>query len=107
MTNKEAIEILKPLTEYSVDKNGIGTFPMVSTPLQAEALGLAIEALEEKPQGEWIFEEDIITFPGNYMKCSNCGMGAVFLEDGQFLSNYCHWCGAKMKDWYPKRGEEE
>jgi len=46
MNNKEAIETLKPLTEYSVDKNGIGTFPMVSTPLQAEALGLAIKALE-------------------------------------------------------------
>ena len=47
MTNKEAIEILKPLTEYSVDKNGIATFPMVSTPLQAEALDLAIKALEQ------------------------------------------------------------
>lgn len=46
MTNKEAIEILKPLTEYSVDKNSIGTFPIVSTPLQAEALDLAIKALE-------------------------------------------------------------
>lgn len=45
MTNKEAIEILKPLTGYNVDKNGIGTFPMVSTPLQAEALDLAIKAL--------------------------------------------------------------
>lgn len=48
MTNKEVIEILKPLTGYSVDKNGIGTFPMVSTPLQAEALTLAIEALENQ-----------------------------------------------------------
>ena len=62
---------------------------------------------EERPQGEWIFEEDILTFPGNYMKCSNCGMGAVFLQDGQFLSNYCHWCGAKMKDRYVTRGKEE
>lgn len=53
MTNKEAIEILKPLTEYSVDKNGIGTFPIVSTPLQAEALDLAIKALEEPEQGRF------------------------------------------------------
>ena len=45
MTNKEAIELLKPLTEYSVNKNGFGTFPMVSTPLQVEALELAIKAL--------------------------------------------------------------
>ena len=48
MKNKKAIEILKPLTESSVDDNGIGTFPMVSTPLQVEALNLAIKALEEK-----------------------------------------------------------
>ena len=53
MTNKEAIEILKPLTKYSVDKNGTGTFPMVSTPLQAEALEIAIKALEEPEQGKF------------------------------------------------------
>jgi len=46
MTNKEAIEQLLPLAKYSVDKNGVGTFPMVSTPLQAEAIDLAIKALE-------------------------------------------------------------
>lgn len=55
MTDKEAIEILKPLTEYCV-KNGIGTFPMVSTSLQAEALNLAIEALEKRPTEEITFD---------------------------------------------------
>ena len=53
MTNKEAIELLKPLTEYKVNKDGIGTFPIVYTPSQVEALDLAIKALE-RPQGEWI-----------------------------------------------------
>jgi len=47
MTNKEAIEQLLPLAKYSVDKNGVGTFPMVSTPLQAEAIDIAIKSLEE------------------------------------------------------------
>lgn len=56
MTDKEAIEILKPLRKYSVDENGIGTFPMVSDPLQAEALGLAIEALEKRPTEEIAFD---------------------------------------------------
>lgn len=46
MTNKEAIEELKPLTKYSIDKNGVvGTFPMVWRPEQVEALNLAIKAL--------------------------------------------------------------
>ena len=53
MTDKEAIEILKPLTKYRVE-NGIGTFPMVNTSLQAEALELAIKALEERSTNEWI-----------------------------------------------------
>ena len=55
MTDKEAIEILKPLTEYHIE-NGIGTFPMVSTSLQAEALNFAIEALEERPIEEIAFD---------------------------------------------------
>lgn len=49
MNNKEAIEELKPLTKYSIDKNGVvGTFPMVWRPGQVEALDLAIKALEEQ-----------------------------------------------------------
>ena len=48
MTNKEAIEELKPLTKYSIDKNGVvGSFPMVWRPEQVKALNLAIKALEE------------------------------------------------------------
>ena len=60
MTNKEAIQILMPLTEYSVDENGIGTFPMVSTPLQAEALILS--DLEDK--GAEIFGGEVKDYDG-------------------------------------------
>ena len=51
---------------------------------------------EERPQGEWIVDEDngILRF----MKCSNCGKVAEWLDGGsQFLSNFCPNCGADMK----------
>ena len=49
MTNKEAIEQLKPLTELKQ----IGDFidmPVISTEKQVEAIKLAIRLLEEYPQ---------------------------------------------------------
>lgn len=58
--------------------------------------------VEEKPHGEWIFEEDIITFPGNHLKCSNCGFFAEPLIDGNLLlSSFCPYCGAKMEGEEP------
>lgn len=114
MKNRKAIEILKPLTECSVDDNGIGTFPMVSTPLQVEALELAIKALEEqdRPTGEWIIKAE------DYYKAINERGGGVdentpyFVDDiacpkclAMFSTidneterfNYCPNCGAKMR----------
>lgn len=71
--------------------NAINSTPTVETP-----------TIEERPQGEWIKADDFITF-GTYMKCSNCNGDAEWLDGGgQFLSNYCPICGAKMKG-----GEEE
>lgn len=49
-----------------------------------------------RPQGEWIVDEDngILKF----MKCSNCGEVAEWLDGGsQFLSNFCPNCGADMR----------
>ena len=46
MTNKEAIKILKPLTECIVDENGIATWHMINTLSQIEAIKLAISALQ-------------------------------------------------------------
>ena len=92
MISEEAIQILKPLTECSVDENGVGTFPMVSTSLQAEALELAIKALEERPKGEW--EEYACTEDRG---CSLCGYMVSFYREHHFCPN----CGADM------RGEAE
>ena len=54
---------------------------------------------EEKPQGEWIFDEDtIFGIYGIYRKCSICNEDAEWLDGGsQFLSKYCPNCGAKMR----------
>ena len=89
MTNKEAIEILKPLTEVKINENGIGTFPVVSTPLQAEALEIAIKALEERPQGEWI------DYDNTFYKCPDCGY---------LLEKCCPQCQNKVI--LPKGGAE-
>lgn len=50
----------------------------------------------ERPQGEWIVDEDNDLL--NFMKCSNCGEVAEWLDGGsQFLSKFCPNCGAQMK----------
>lgn len=44
--------------------------------------------LKERPQGEWIKEEDKV-----HSKCSLCGFKYA---DYRILFNYCPNCGAKM-----------
>ena len=44
----------------------------------------------ERPQGEWIEQEDDYH---HYWECSECGMG-VGLDD---IRNYCPNCGCRMK----------
>ena len=54
---------------------------------------MAIEALKDRPQGEWVdngIEDSILS------KCTVCGF-----DVGAFTFNYCPNCGADM------RGEEE
>lgn len=92
MTNKEAIEIVKtfrqamdtPITEHREILLG--------------ALDMAIEALEERPQGEWIKKVDDVGFISHI--CSNCG-SEIEVED-PCDDKFCYSCGAKMKG-----GEEE
>lgn len=74
ITAEEAIEILKPLTKYSVSENGICTFPMVSTPLQVEALDLAIEALKMRVNQELQTQlpDGTIYAPKLYNGCAVC-----------------------------------
>ena len=48
------------------------------------------QAVEERPQGEWI--EYNATGKKQYM-CSKCSMK----EKNPKIARYCYWCGAKMK----------
>lgn len=70
MTNKEAIAVFKGFKFLPREQN---------------AVDLAIKALEERPQGEWIKTD------GNSFECSVCHR----LFD--FDDNYCGYCGANMQ----------
>ena len=81
MTREEAIQILR--TRIVPTRNWQEIH---------EALDMAIEALTDRPQGEW---KHTITWQPY---CSNCEY--VFGEDEEFSPfwNYCPMCGARMKD---------
>lgn len=94
MDNKEAIEYLKwirPVRPYSLDKIKV-----------QEAIDLAIKALEERPQGEWIKvkeERCAVDMSGEIAtryKCSECGRTITILPSKLADYLFCH-CGAKMK----------
>ena len=78
MTNKEAIDRLNGM--QSRCDNGY----------DAEAIYLAIKALEERPTGKWI--SDGFCFSSSKFKCSRCHFPE--LEK----TNYCPNCGARMKE---------
>ena len=81
MTNKEAIVWLKECKEH------YGEYHEMCD----EALDIAIKALEERPQGEWIFGS---TLGHGWMKCSNCCVS----QSGQTLCwSFCPNCGADMR----------
>ncbi len=89
MTNKEAIKLLQ-----SIEEDGFNV-----TAEHLDALDLAIKALEEQSQGEWILIDDV-NDPSNRLnryKCSECGR-IIRIYDYQTLSDYpfCH-CGADMQ----------
>lgn len=71
MTRKEAIKILKSISDIST---------------QGEAIDMAIDALQDRPQGEWISNHD-----GSW-NCSECGLRVFIYAKG----NYCPNCGARM-----------
>lgn len=79
MTDKEAISNLNQI------------YGFVSSEIQ-QSLDLAIKALEEKPQGEWI---DCKDFP--YLaNCSNCGYQMDTHEERGYF-RFCPYCGADMR----------
>ena len=84
MTNKEAIEILTYM------KNAYGKKPN-------QALDLAIKALEDRPQGEWIYERPNGKTHSDFVFCSICHKSGGF-----YKTNFCGNCGAEMV-----KGEKE
>ena len=70
-----------------------------------EALDMAIEALKDRPQGDWVVTEHCSNAYGfrkwTEIECPFCGERPVY-EDIESM-NYCPNCGAKMH----KGGDDE
>ena len=83
MTNKEAIYIIN---------NRLNTYYCTDEDLQA--LDLAIKALEERPQGEWIIQPHSMI-----MRCSLCGHEENAKDVGTINpdKHFCSFCGADMR----------
>lgn len=98
MTNKEAIAILKPLFEQCKGTNEcLGYIEHYFSKDEELALDLAIQALEERPQGKWIKKVDDVGFISHI--CSECG--AEIESENPCDDKFCFNCGADL------RGEEE
>ena len=96
MTLEEAIKNLKELPCYEEDGCGIDC---EDCDFQ-KAINMAIEALKEPKQGEWIFRPYADSTMGDIV-CSECDI--IYFEGvpesrikGR-LYNFCPICGARMK----------
>lgn len=82
MTREEAIKI--------IDCHDIGFYDLSGVKIPAdklaEAFDMAIEALKDRPQGEWVNNR-------SGWKCSECGIRVAIFGKG----NYCLNCGADMR----------
>lgn len=83
MNNREAIVVISELIEFYESEN------------LKEAFKLAVKALEERPTGHWIVDEEHSITMTLY-KCTNCDYFG-----GALHYNYCPHCGAD------KRGGKE
>lgn len=88
MTNKEAVEVIKSMG-FICDAMTQGNRRRSIY----EALTLAIKALEERPQGEWVFDSNFTDFGNPYgtYKCSECG------SHSSDKYSFCKDCGADMQ----------
>jgi PHP family Zn ribbon phosphoesterase len=89
MTRNEAIFYIKELqkTYASMDKK------------VAEAVDMAIEALQDRPKGEWIKKQVFNPELDKYVpliECSVCGYEPYF-GGSESKFNYCANCGARME----------
>ena len=101
MTYKEAIEILKPLFEQCKGKGGcLGYIEHYFSKDEEKALDLAIKALEERSQGEWVGDTDYESYQGNYeaYKCNKCGYCLHWRDYYANKYNFCPNSGADMRE---------
>lgn len=84
MTREEAIEILKAISVYEC-------YPKSASEETKEALDMAIEALNDRPQGEWIDSKTA----KRYVVCSNCNKLTASINRKKY--NYCPFCGADVR----------
>ena len=82
LTNKKAIEILNALAWVQGGPDREETITAIS---------MAIEALADRPTGEWVWSDEDASW-----KCGRCD--CVFEEiDWKPNYNFCPNCGARMK----------
>ena len=89
MTNKETIEKLLAMKKCGGLTNEY-----------RQALNLAIQALEERPQGEWILQTHERFNSGNELYkyyCNKCGHKEEHAYSNSKLPNFCPNCGADMR----------
>ena len=86
MSNEEVIETLKGIVFNGFDR---------TTRKERQALDLAIKALEDRPTGEWVEDEN------GYIKCNKCGCEiryyAYIVGNKPDLPKFCCDCGAEMQ----------
>ena len=97
MTVEKAIEIL----------SGFGIINRYCSE-DAEALDMAIKALEQEPKtGHWIEHPEIETSTPEYLmfyECSECGDKQCFCKSDIHKKRFCGNCGCRMVE--PQESEE-
>lgn len=92
MTRKEAINKLQYIRLHYPSKD-------IENIEADNALYMAIEALQQQKEGEWIVKEDNTSFvkqiPRRWVECSVCGWSFSY---DRIYDEYCSKCGAKMKE---------
>lgn len=105
MTREEAIkELASHLVHWKRLKNE-HIVPTDECENTINALRMAIEALQDRPTGEWL---EVEVFPevydiegvktwGSEMQCDQCGFRHTAIEGHMGQYNFCPNCGADMR----------
>ena len=89
MTREEALMWLRDITYSAFDR---------TTAKERQAVQMAIEALQDRPKGEWIEK-----YNGNGWNdfwdyaCSHCGKKYERADAVLYHANFCPNCGARME----------